>query len=98
MCIGKDCRRADGFRVVQRELSAACAVIELQCLDVCDGTLVVLAPRNEPVVIERVRTRAMAREIIDHLVDGEPLSARLRKRRLSGSERSKAVRRLGRAV
>lgn len=98
LCTGKDCRRADGFRSVQRELLSACTVIELPCLDVCDGALVVLSPRAEPVVIERVRSRALAREIVAHVVDDVPLSGHLRKRRLSGSKRAKAVRRVGRAL
>jgi hypothetical protein len=98
LCTGKDCRRADGFRTVQRELASACTVIELPCLDVCDGALVVLSPRDEPVVVERVRNRAMALEIIAHVVDDAPLPGRLRKRRLSGSKRSKALRRLDRAL
>jgi len=98
LCTGKDCRRADGFRTVQRELSSACTVIELPCLDVCDGALVVVSPRDEPVVIERVRNRAMALEIVDHVVNDAPLPGRLRKRRLGGSKRSKALRRLDRAL
>jgi hypothetical protein len=79
-------------------LSSACTVIELPCLDVCDGVLVVLSPRSEPIVIERVRNRAMALEIVDHVVGGAPLSGRLRKRKLGGSKRAKAVRRLGRTL
>jgi hypothetical protein len=97
LCTGKDCRRSDGFRTVQRELSSACTVIELPCLDVCDGPVVVLSPRDEPVVIERVRHRAMALEIVDSVVNDAPMTPRLRKRRLSGSKRTKALRRVGRA-
>ena len=99
LCTGKDCRRADGFRTVQRELGRACTVVELPCLDVCDGPVVVVDPRSsESVVLEHVGNRALALEIVDHVVDGDPLSGRLRKRRLSGTKRAKARRRVERSL
>ena len=98
-CTGKDCRRSDGFRSVQRELQRRCDVVELACLDVCHGPVVVLEPRSpDAVVIERVRNRALVQEVAAHVVDREPLSARLRNRRLSGSKRAKARRRIERAI
>lgn len=98
LCTGKDCRRADGFRTIERELGRSCDVTELPCLDVCDGPVVVLDVRSDtPVVVERVRNRAMAIELIDHVTAGAELSGRLRKRVLSGSKRAKARRRIVRA-
>ena len=98
MCTAKDCRRADGFRTVQRELQRAGHLRELPCLDVCDGPVVVLGSRrDDAVIIERVRNRALALELIDHVVGGAPLSSRLRKRRLAGTKLAKARRRLRRA-
>ena len=99
LCTGKDCRHANGFRTVQRELGRACTLVELPCLDVCDGVVVVIEPRSsEAVVLERVGSRALALEVVDHVVDGDPLSGRLRKRRLSGAKRAKARRRVERAL
>lgn len=98
LCTGKDCRRADGFRTVERELRRVGDVRELPCLDVCDGPVVVLDVSGDaPVVIERVRNRAMALELIDHVTGGAELSGRLRKRVLSGSKRAKARRRIERS-
>ena len=95
LCTGKDCRKADGFRTVERELRRCGEVRELPCLDVCDGPVVVLDVRGEaPVVIERVRNRALALELVDHVTTGSELSGRLRKRVLSGSKRAKARRRI----
>jgi hypothetical protein len=38
---------------------------------VCDGPVVVLEVHGDaPVVIERVRNRALALELIDHVTDG----------------------------
>lgn len=97
LCTGKDCRKADGFRTVERELRRACEVRDVLCLDVCDGPVVVLDVRGDaPVVVERVRDRALALELIAHVVEGDELSSRARKRVLSGSKRAKARRRIRR--
>ena len=99
LCTGKDCRKADGFRTIERELGGSCDVTELPCLDVCHGAVVVLDVRSDtPVVVERVRNRAMAIELVDHVTEGTELSSRLRKRVLSGSKRAKARRRIARAL
>lgn len=99
LCTGKDCRKANGFRTVERELDSVGEVRRLPCLDVCDGPVVVLEVRSEtPVVIERVRNRALAQELVDHIDDGEELTGRLRKRVLTGAKRAKARRRIARAL
>ncbi len=98
LCTGKDCRKADGFRTVERELRRAGGVRDLPCLDVCDGPVVVLGVHSDaPVVIERVRNRALALELVDHVTAGSDLSGRLRRRVLSGSKRATARRRITRA-
>jgi hypothetical protein len=99
LCTGKDCRRVDGFRTMKRELGRSCAVLELRCLDVCDGVVVVVAPRSAHAeVIERVTNRALALEVADHVVAGEELSGRLLKRRVTGAKRAKARRRVERSL
>jgi hypothetical protein len=99
LCTGKDCRKADGFRTVERELRRTGDVRDLACLDVCNGPVVVLGVRSEaPVVIERVNNRALALDVVGHVAEGAELTARLRKRVLSGSKRAKARRRITRAT
>lgn len=99
LCTGKDCRRAAGYRTVERELRRGVTVVELPCLDVCDGPVVVLRPRSSgPVVLENVSGRGLAHEVVEHVVDDAELSGRLRKRRVTGSARSKARRRIARAL
>ena len=98
LCTGKDCRKAGGFRTVERELRDVGDVRSLPCLDVCDGPVVVLGVRTDaPVVIERVRNRSLARELVGHINDGDELSGRLRRRVLTGSKRAKARRRITRS-
>jgi hypothetical protein len=99
LCGGKDCRRSDGYRTVRRELRDACAVIELPCLDVCDGPVVVVDVRSsDAVVLERVGGRGLALQVVAYLVDGVPLPGRLRSRRVKGSAGATARRRLRRAL
>jgi hypothetical protein len=98
LCTGKDCRKAEGFRTIERELRRCGEVRELSCLDVCDGPVVVLGVRGDaPVVIERVHNRALALELVEHVTTGTAPSARLRKRVLTGSKRAKARRRITRS-
>ncbi len=97
LCTGKDCRKADSFDTVARELRQARELVEVACLDVCNGPVVVLDVLGDsPVVVERVRSRAMAAELVDHVANGAALSSRVRKRTLTGSKRAKARRRLAR--
>jgi hypothetical protein len=99
VCTGKDCRRSDGYRTVQRELGRSCSIVEVSCLDVCDGPVVVLDVRSkDATVLERVRTRALALAIVDHLVAGVELSGRLRSRRVGGARRATARRRIARST
>ena len=74
-------------------------LVELPCLDVCHGAVVVIEPRSsKSIVLERVGTRALASEIVDHVVNGDEVSGPLRKRRLTGAKRTKARRRIERAM
>ena len=98
LCTGKDCRKADGFRTTERELRRCGELRELPCLDVCDGPVVVVGVRTDaPVVIERVNSRALALDLVDHVTAGTQLAPRLRKRVLTGAKRAKARRRITRA-
>ena len=95
LCAGKDCRRADGYRSVERELRASCDVVSLACLDVCDGPVVVLRlDSDSPIVVERVEHRAVAAALVDHVTSGAELKGRARKRVLSGTKQAKARRRI----
>lgn len=97
-CTGKDCRKCDGFAALQAELAADCAVVELPCLDYCKGPVAVADPRSaKPRVFGKLRKKGV-RELIAHVLHGEPLGERLLKRRLSGSHRTKARKRIARAL
>ncbi len=66
--------------------------------NVRDGPVVVVGVRTDvPVVIERVNSRAVGLDLVDHVTAGTQLSPRLRKRVLTGAKRAKACRRISRA-
>ena len=97
VCTGKDCRRSDAHDELVHSLGAAADVVKVGCLDICHGTVVVVRPRDDAVVIERVRSRKAAADLVEHLTGGERLSGRLRKRVVTGSAARTARKRAARA-
>jgi len=99
VCTGKDCRRTDGHDALVRTLGAAADVAEVGCLDICHGTVVVVRPAdNDALVVERLRSRKAAVDLVEHVVHGGRLSGRLRKRRVTGPAARTARNRAARAV
>lgn len=96
-CTGKDCRAADRDGALRALASKRAQLVELRCLDLCDGAVVVGRPDgDEPVVFRKVRKRRVLRDVLDHLVDGAELTPAAAKRQVTGSKRKRAVRRIER--
>jgi hypothetical protein len=94
LCTAKDCRGRDEFGEVRRILAERCTVVELSCLDICKGPVAVLHPPDaEPVVVKRLRSRKAALAAARYADTGGELPARLRDRQVTGSKRTRAVRR-----
>jgi hypothetical protein len=94
LCTAKDCRGRDEFSAVRHVLVERCAVVELSCLDICTGPVAVLHPPDaEPVVVKRLRSRKAARAAARYAEQGGELPDRLRDRQVTGSKRSRAIRR-----
>ena len=97
-CAGKDCRKCDGYREMRKELEAHCHVVELPCLDLCKGAVVVVDPHaDKPLVFEKVRRKGL-HDLIAHVTQAAPLTKRLKSRRLSSADRAKAQRRIASAL
>jgi hypothetical protein len=98
ICTGKSCRR----RVEHKALRAALpgrTVAEVSCLGICKGPVVALAPTDDvPIVIARVRSPKAIRDVARVARGERPLSKRLRERMVTGARRTKALRRLVRAM
>jgi len=98
-CTGKDCRKVDGFADLRQALEPHAALVELPCLDVCDGAVVVLDPRaDKPIVLRKLRTKKGLADLIAHVAEDAPLTKRLLARRIKRGDRAKARRRVAKAL
>ncbi|MEM8711958.1 MAG: (2Fe-2S) ferredoxin domain-containing protein [Planctomycetota bacterium] len=100
LCCGKDCVKDKGFAELREALSERCDVRETRCLGLCKGPLVILnAPTCEaslsadvePVVLKRVAKPKQRRDLLKAILDGAPLSERLRRRVVNGKARRSAL-------
>lgn len=98
-CVGKDCRKADRNGSLRAIADRRGHLVDLKCLDLCDGAVVV-GPLNERagddavLVFRKVRKPRVLRDILDHLIDGAELTSAAAGRRVEGSKRARAVRRI----
>lgn len=98
LCVGKDCRRRAEFDDLHALLTGV-PHIETRCLDVCKGPVVVVCPEtDDEIVLAMIRSRKERRDLRRSIVSGRPLSERLERRRVTGSKRRTALRRLQRSV
>ncbi len=94
-CTGKDCRKTDRDGSLRGVVAERCDLVELKCLDLCDGPVLVVRPdADDALVFRKVRKRAVVRDIVDHATEGTPLSAAAEKRRVTGRSRANALRRV----
>lgn len=95
LCSGKDCRRHDGYIDLRDAVRQVARVVPVRCLDLCDAPVVVVEPCSErPTVYSKVRTAKQRRRLVEHLRGGQPM----KRRRVTGKPRRKALRRLAKQV
>ena len=87
-CTGKDCRAADRDGSLRAVAAERAELVDLRCLDVCDG--------DDPVVFRKVRKRKVLRDVLRHLATGAELTPRAAERRVTGKKRKRAVARIER--
>lgn len=99
MCAGKDCRARKEFPAVRKELAACGDLLQVDCLGLCAGPVVVVAPAaDQPVVISKVRSKQQRRDLVRLVADDGRLTKSLRNRRVDGSKRAKTVKRLRKSL
>jgi len=76
-----------------------CAVIELKCVGICSGPVVVAHPLSDaPVVLSKIRTKQERKQFV-RLVDGTgEVTDRLARRVVGASKRKETLRKLRRAT
>ena len=80
-------------------LDDRCAVIELECVGICAGPVVVAHPMSDaPLVLSKIRTKRERKQFV-RLVEGEgELTDRLTRRLVGKRKHNETLRRLRRAV
>ena len=100
MCTGKSCRRRDEHGALREELAATdTEVVEVSCLGICSGPVVVLQPAgDDAVVLKRLRSKKARRKLCKLSQWPAKLPRRLRDQMVSGGKRNKALHRARRAI
>lgn len=98
ICGGKDCRKRSECVQLQASLRAACEVRVVSCLGICKGPVaVVQTPAAAPIVLRKLRKPKLLRDLLKLLLHGDPMSKRLRGRRVRGRKRRTAIAKATRA-
>ena len=99
LCTGKHCRKREEFAALREAVIGWTSVIELPCLDICKGPVVLIEPSSEhAVVLARVRSGKELRDLGLVVAGRQPLSERLQRRRVVGAKRRSALRRASKAL
>lgn len=76
MCAGKDCRKRCEFAKVRGALEAHCDVLEMECVGLCNGPVVVVDPDGpKPAVYSKLRSK-QHRKLIVAVAEGNPRARR----------------------
>ena len=99
LCAGKDCRKRKEFGTLRNDLDGRCDVVELTCVGICSGPVVVVAPASkQPLVFAKLRTKQDRRAVVELALRGGKPAKRLRSRAVSKSTRTATVRRVRRVI
>ena len=84
MCAGKDCRKRCDFAKVREDLQVSCDVVDLACLGLCNGPVVVLdAELKNRMVLSKLRSKRQ-RKLVVAAATGDARARRdLSKRRVT---------------
>ncbi|MFN3258607.1 MAG: hypothetical protein ACE37B_23230 [Ilumatobacter sp.] len=99
LCAGKDCRKRKEFGKLRSELDDQCTVVDLACVGICSGPVVVVNPASkQPLVFAKLRTKRDRRAVIELAVRGGKPTKPLRSRAVSRSTRTTTIRRVRRVI
>jgi hypothetical protein len=99
MCVGKDCRQRTGFAKMHDELVERCDVVDLKCVGICSGPVVVVHPTaDQPLVFSKLRKKQHRRDLVAVAVSNSKPSSELRSRSVSGSKRQATLKKVRRRL
>jgi hypothetical protein len=99
MCAGKDCRTRCEYGKVRAELDRHCELIDLKCVDICAGPVVVVRPTSDsPVVLSKLRSKQHRKHLLGMLSSDGAISKDLRGLAVGKKKREATLRRVRRAL
>ncbi|MEL6894140.1 MAG: hypothetical protein AAFP84_21295 [Actinomycetota bacterium] len=99
MCAGKDCRKLCEFAKMHDLLAARGDVLELKCVGICKGPVVVVNPTSkDAAVFAKVRSKKQRRSILQAAEGSPETPDALSSLRVSGKHRRSALKRVSRAL
>ncbi len=99
MCSGKDCRTRGEYGKVRAELDRHCELLDLKCIDICSGPVVVVAPTSDtPVVLSKLRSKQHRKHLLAMLSSDGTMSKDLRALTVGKKKREATLRRVRRAL
>jgi len=94
MCAGKDCRSRCEFATMRRALDNDCHIVDVKCVGICAGPVVVARTHDRPLVFAKLRTKKERRALLRFIIDDTRPSSALSKREVGGSKRKATLRRV----
>jgi hypothetical protein len=99
LCAGGDCRKRCEFAKIRDALDAHCEIVELKCVGICSGPVVVTRPTSDrPVVYARLRTKKQRRQLLGVAVGLRSAPNALAKLEVSKGKQQKTLRQVNRAL
>jgi len=99
LCAGKDCRSRCEFSTTRDALQAHCDVVEMRCVGICKGPIVVAhLDSAEPVVLARVRSKKQRKRLVAVATGASDVGGSIESLHVRGKKRRSTVRRARAAI
>lgn len=93
LCTGKDCRRRSEFRKVRDALAEHCTILELKCVGICSGPVVVAHPASDtPLVVSKLRSKKQRQQLLRVITEDSAPPAELAQRIVGKAKRTATLR------
>lgn len=94
LCAGKDCRKRCEFPKLRKNLEQHCDVIDLKCIGLCNGPVVVTDPDTQsPAIYSKLRSKQHRSLVVDLLTGDEGAHTQLAPRKVNKKKTITAARR-----
>lgn len=93
LCTGKDCRKRPEYSKVREALAEHCTILELKCVGICSGPVVVAHPMSDtPLVVAKLRSKKQRRQLLRVIEEGGAPPPELAQRIVGKAKRKATLR------